>query len=46
MDRDGIKTTYTTLTFEWQDGKKLTVRPDVLSPGRRRFPAPPSSRRR
>jgi len=45
VDRDGIQTAHTMLTFQWQDGKKVIVWPDELAPGKPRFPTPPWSRR-
>jgi branched-chain amino acid transport system substrate-binding protein len=41
VDRDGIQTGHTMLTFQWQDGKKVIVWPDELAPGKPRFPTPP-----
>jgi branched-chain amino acid transport system substrate-binding protein len=41
VDRDGIQTAHTMLTFQWQDGKKVIVWPDELAPGKPRFPTPP-----
>jgi branched-chain amino acid transport system substrate-binding protein len=46
VDRDGIQTAHTMLTFQWQDGKKVIVWPDELAPGKPRFPTPPWSERR
>jgi branched-chain amino acid transport system substrate-binding protein len=45
VDRDGIQTAHTMLTFQRQDGKKVIVWPDELAPGKPRFPTPPWSRR-
>jgi branched-chain amino acid transport system substrate-binding protein len=45
VDRDGIQTAHTMLTFQWQDGKKVIVWPDELAPGKPRFPTPPWSQR-
>ncbi len=33
------------LTFQWQDGKKVIVWPDELAPGKPRFPTPPWGQR-
>jgi branched-chain amino acid transport system substrate-binding protein len=45
VERDGIQTAHTMLTFQWQDGKKVIVWPDELAPGKPRFPTPPWSQR-
>jgi branched-chain amino acid transport system substrate-binding protein len=45
VDRDGIQTGHTILTFQWQDGKKVIVWPEELAPGKPRFPTPPWSQR-
>ena len=45
VDRDGVQTAHTMLTFQWQDGKKVIVWPDELAPGKPRFPTPPWSQR-
>jgi branched-chain amino acid transport system substrate-binding protein len=45
VDRDGLQTGHTMLTFQWQDGKKVIVWPDELAPGKPRFPTPPWSQR-
>jgi len=45
VDRDGVQTGHTMLTFQWQDGKKVIVWPDELAPGKPRFPTPPWGQR-
>jgi branched-chain amino acid transport system substrate-binding protein len=45
VDRDGVQTAHTMLTFQWQDGRKVIVWPDELAPGKPRFPTPPWSQR-
>jgi branched-chain amino acid transport system substrate-binding protein len=45
VDADGVQIAHRTLTFQWQDGKKVIVWPDELAPGRPRFPTPPWSQR-
>ena len=45
VDKDGVQTAHTMLTFQWQDGKKVIVWPDELAPGKPRFPTPPWSQR-
>jgi branched-chain amino acid transport system substrate-binding protein len=45
VDRDGIQTAHTMLTFQWQDGTKVIVWPDELAPGKPRFPTPPWNQR-
>ncbi len=45
VDRDGIQTGHTMLTFQWQDGKKVIVWPEELAPGKPRFPTPSWSQR-
>ncbi len=45
VDRDGLQTAHTMLTFQWQDGKKVIVWPDELAPGKPRFPTPPWGQR-
>jgi branched-chain amino acid transport system substrate-binding protein len=45
VDRDGLQTAHTMLTFQWQDGKKVIVWPDELAPGKARFPTPPWGQR-
>ncbi len=45
VDRDGVQTAHTMLTFQWQNGKKVIVWPDELAPGKPRFPTPPWSQR-
>ncbi len=45
LDRDGFQIAHKTLTFQWQDGKKVIVWPDELAPGKPRFPTPPWSQR-
>ncbi|MGH7331220.1 MAG: amino acid ABC transporter substrate-binding protein [Candidatus Rokuibacteriota bacterium] len=45
VDADGFQIAHKMVTFQWQDGKKVIVRPDELAPGKPRFPTPPWSQR-
>jgi branched-chain amino acid transport system substrate-binding protein len=45
VDGDGLQVGHRMLVFQWQDGKKVIVWPDELSPGPPRFPTPPWSQR-
>ncbi|MBI4247600.1 MAG: amino acid ABC transporter substrate-binding protein [Candidatus Rokubacteria bacterium] len=45
VDPDGVQIGHKMLVFQWQDGKKVIVWPDELSPAAPRFPTPPWSQR-
>ena len=45
VDAEGVQVAHGMLTFQWQDGKKVIVWPDELTPGHPRFPTPPWSQR-
>jgi branched-chain amino acid transport system substrate-binding protein len=45
VDADGLQIAHKMLTFQWQDGKKVLVWPEELTPARARFPTPPWSQR-
>jgi len=45
VDQDGFQTAHKMVTFQWQDGKKVTVWPDELAQAKMRYPTPPWSQR-
>jgi len=45
VDPDGLQIAHKMVVFQWQDGKKVIVWPDELSPIKPRFPTPPWSQR-
>jgi branched-chain amino acid transport system substrate-binding protein len=45
VDQDGFQVAHKMVTFQWQDGKKVTVWPDDVSQGKAFFPTPPWARR-
>ena len=45
VDEGGFQLAHKALLFQWQDGKKGSVWPDDLAPGRPRFPTPPWKQR-
>jgi branched-chain amino acid transport system substrate-binding protein len=45
VDQDGAQIGHKVLLFQWQDGKKVIVWPEELTPGTIRFPTPPWSQR-
>ena len=45
VDQDGFQLAHKMVTFQWQDGKKVTVWPDDLAQGKVRFPTPPWNQR-
>ncbi|HSE93409.1 MAG TPA: amino acid ABC transporter substrate-binding protein [Methylomirabilota bacterium] len=40
VDQDGFQIAHKMVTFQWQDGKKVTVWPDELAQAKARFPTP------
>ena len=45
VDADGFQVAHKMVMFQWQDGKKIIVWPEELSPGKPRFPTPPWNQR-
>ena len=45
VDREGVQIAHKTVTFQWQDGRKVIVWPEELAPSQPRFPTPPWSQR-
>ncbi len=45
VDRDGVQLAHRIATYQWQDGRKIIVRPEELAPGKPRFPTPPWNQR-
>jgi branched-chain amino acid transport system substrate-binding protein len=45
VDQDGFQLAHKMVTFQWQDGKKVTVWPDDLAQAKVRFPTPPWNQR-
>jgi len=45
VDQDGFQVAHKMVTFQWQDGKKVTVWPDELAGGKARLPTPPWTQR-
>ncbi len=45
VDQDGFQVAHKMVTFQWQDGKKVTVWPEELAHAKARFPTPPWNQR-
>ena len=45
VDRGGVQIGHKMLLIQWQDGKRVIVRPEELAHGSARFPTPPWSQR-
>ena len=41
VDRDGVQVAHKRLLFQWQDGRKVIVRPEELAANQPRSPTPP-----
>jgi branched-chain amino acid transport system substrate-binding protein len=45
VDRDGVQVGHRMILFQWQDGQKVIVWPEELTPAKPRFPTPPWDKR-